>query len=233
MAVFLVAHGAWGGGWTWKKMRPLMAAHGHELYTPTMTGVGDRVHLAHSGINLEMHIADLLAVLKVENLHDVILVGHSYGGMVATGVADRARERIKHVVYLDAFAPESGKSANDYGTSARIELRKKTAIGGWQVPSQPVPPDTSPEDTMWLMARRMPHPLACFEQKLVLQNGPLTLPRTYIYARRYSPGDEFRQFMERAREEGWPVYEMDASHSPHVTAPEALMEILQEVATSR
>jgi pimeloyl-ACP methyl ester carboxylesterase len=198
-----------------------------------MTGVGDRVHLAHPGINLETHIADLLAVLKVENLRDVILVGHSYGGMVATGVADRAPERIKHVVYLDAFAPESGKSANDYGTSARVELMRKTAIGGWQVPSTPVPPDTSPEDTMWLVARRVPHPLACLEQKLVLKNGPLTLPRTYIYAQRYSPGDQFRQFMERARKDGWPVYEMDASHSPHITAPEALMGILQEVAISR
>jgi pimeloyl-ACP methyl ester carboxylesterase len=233
MAIFLVAHGAWGGGWTWKKMRPLMAAHGHEFYTPTLTGLGDRVHLAHRGINLETHIADLLAVLQFENLHDVILVGHSYGGMVATGVADRAPERIKHLVYLDAFVPESGKAANDYDTAIRIDLMKKRAADGWKVPSNPIPPDTSPEDTVWLVARRVPQPLDCFDQKLVLKNGPLTLPRSYIYAQRHNPGDPFRQFMERARREGWPVYEIDASHSPHVTAPEALMEILQKVAASR
>ena len=233
MATFLVAHGAWGGGWTWKKMRPLMAAHGHALYTPTLTGVGDRSHLAHPGIDLEAHIADILAVLEFENLHDVILIGHSYGGMVATGVADRARERFRHLVYLDAFVPEAGKSSNDYIAPVRVEVMKKTAIDGWKVPRSQVPPDTSPEDTMWLMSRRMPHPLACLEQKFVFKNGPLTLPRSYIYARRYIPGDPFRQFLVRAQKDGWPVYEMDTSHSPHITAPEALMEILQGVAASR
>jgi len=232
MAIFLVAHGAWSGGWIWKKMRPLMAARGHQLYAPTMTGLGDRSHLAHRGIDLEAHIADVLAVLEYENLHDVILVGHSYGGMVATGVADRARERFKHLVYLDAFVPDAGKSANDYISPVRADVMRRTAIEGWKVASIPIPSDTSPEDTVWLMARRMPQPLACLEQKFEFKNGPLTLPRTYIYAQRYLPGDPFRQFLERARKEGWPVHEMEASHSPHVTAPEALMEILQGIAAS-
>jgi pimeloyl-ACP methyl ester carboxylesterase len=232
MATFFVAHGAWSGGWAWKKMRPLMAAAGHELYTPTQTGIGERVHLAHRGINLDTHIQDLLAVLEFEDVRNAILVGHSYGGMVATGVADRARDKIKHLVYLDAFAPEGGKSAADYMPAERAEMVRKNAIDGWKVPSSPVPPDTSPGDMAWLSARRVPQPLQCFEQKLVLKNGPLSVPRTYIYAQRHNPGDPFRQFMQRARKEGWPVYEMDASHSPHVTAPEALMEILNKVATS-
>src|SRR5262249_7881771 len=90
MATFLVAHGAWSAGWAWKKMRPLMAARGHALFAPTCTGLGERAHLAHRDINLETHIADVLAVLEIEDLRDVILIGHSYGGMVATGVADRA-----------------------------------------------------------------------------------------------------------------------------------------------
>lgn len=230
MATFLVAHGAWAAGWAWKKMRPLMAAGGHELFTPTCTGLGERTHLAHRGIDLETHIADILAVLEFENLKNVILIGHSYGGMVATGIADRARDKIKHLVYLDAFAPEDGMAAADYMPADRAEMMRKTAIDGWKVPSSPPPPDTSPEDTAWLTPRRVPQPLQCFEQKLVLKNGPLKLPRTYIYAQRHNPGDPFRQFMDRARKEGWPVYEMDASHSPHVTAPEALMAILQKVA---
>ena len=231
MATFLVVHGAWAAGWAWKKMRPLMAARGHTLFTPTCTGLGERAHLAHRSIDLETHIADILAVLEFEDLKDVILVGHSYGGMVATGVAARARDRIKHLVYLDAFVPESGKSANDY-LAERAEAMRKAAVDGWKVPPNPTPPDTSPEDVAWAAPRRLPQPLQCFEQKLVLKNGPLTLPRSFIYAQRHNPGDPFRQFMERARKEGWPVYEMDASHSPHVTAPEALMGILDKVARS-
>jgi pimeloyl-ACP methyl ester carboxylesterase len=230
MTTFLVAHGAWSAGWAWKKMRPLMAARGHELFTPSYTGLGERAHLTHRDLNLESHIADVLAVFEFEDLRNVILIGHSYGGMVATGVADRARDKIKHLVYLDAFAPEGGKSAADYMPAERAEMVRKSAVDGWKVPSSPVPPDTSPEDTAWLSPRRVPQPLACFEQKLVLRNGPLSLPRTYIYAQRHNPGDPFRQFMQRARKEGWPVYEMDASHSPHVTAPETLMETLQKVA---
>ena len=93
MTTFLVVHGAWAAGWAWKKMRPLMAVRGHQLFTPTCTGLGERAHLAHRDVNLETHIADILAVLDFEDLRDTILVGHSYGGMVATGVADRARDR--------------------------------------------------------------------------------------------------------------------------------------------
>jgi pimeloyl-ACP methyl ester carboxylesterase len=230
MATFFVVHGAWSGGWAWKKMRPLMAGRGHELYTPTQTGIGDRAHLAHRDLNLESHIQDMLAVLEFEDVRNAILVGHSYGGMVATSVADRARARFKHLVYVDAFAPEDGMSANDYAAQRR-ELMQKNAIDGWRVPAlNPIPPDTSPADVAWLEPRRVPQPLQCFEQKLVLKNGPLTLPRTYIYSQRCFVGDRFRQFLERARREGWGAYEMDASHSPHVTAPEALMEILHKVA---
>ena len=232
MATFLAVHGAWGAGWAWKKMRPLMAARGHELFAPTCTGLGERAHLAHRNIDLETHIADILAVLEFEDLHGAILVGHSYGGMVATGVADRARDRIRHLVYLDAFAPEYGKALHDYVPAERREVDRKGAVDGWKVPPSPIPPDTSPADVAWLAPRRVPQPLQCFAQKLVLKNGPLTLPRSYIYAQRHNPGDPFRQFMQRARREGWPVYEMDASHSPHVTAPEALMEILEKAATS-
>src|SRR3954465_4521099 len=100
MATFLVAHGAWSAGWAWKKMRPLMRAAGHELWTPTYTGLGERTHLGHADVSLETHIQDIIAALETEDLTDVILIGHSYGGMVATGVADRARARIAKLVYL-------------------------------------------------------------------------------------------------------------------------------------
>jgi pimeloyl-ACP methyl ester carboxylesterase len=232
MAIFLVAHGGWQAGWAWKKMRPLMAARGHELFTPTYTGLGERAHLANRDVDLETHIADILAALEFEDLRNVILVGHSYGGMVATGVADRARDRIERLVYLDAFAPESGKSTSDYYFADRRDALFKSLIDGWLVPPQPIPDDTAPEDVAWAASRRVPHPLKCIEQKLILSNDPLSLPRTYIYCRRHLPGDPFRRFLESARNAGWPTYELDASHSPHVTAPEALMNVLQKIASA-
>jgi pimeloyl-ACP methyl ester carboxylesterase len=110
MATFVVAHGAWSAGWAWKKMHPLMAARGHRLFTPSYTGLGERAHLGGPHIDLETHIADIVGVLEMEDLRGVILIGHSYGGMVATGVADRARDRIAQLVYLDSFAPKHGDS---------------------------------------------------------------------------------------------------------------------------
>ena len=110
---FLVCHGAWSAGWAWKKVHPLMQAAGHRLVTPSYTGLGERSHLAHPAVDLEAHIQDMLNVIKYEDLRDIVLIGHSYGGMVATGVADRAAERIARLIYLDAFVPEDGQSLFD------------------------------------------------------------------------------------------------------------------------
>jgi thioesterase domain-containing protein len=237
MATFVVAHGAWSAGWAWKKMRPLLRARGHDIFTPTYTGVGERVHLAHKDIDLETHIADVLGVLECEDLRDVILVGHSYGGMVATGVADRASERIAKLVYLDAFAPRDGQSLLDLQTDeARQRVREGTARegGGWRIPPNPAPPDTSPEDLAWVNAHRVPQPIKCFEQKIRLTGAVDKLPRTYIYCKISRPGDVFRQFRDRAiTEKGWTCIDIDASHSPNVTAPEALAKVLDGIASAR
>lgn len=232
MATFLVAHGAWSAGWVWKKMHALLRARGHELYAPTYTGVGERVHLAHKGIKLSDHIADMLNVIEFNSLDRFILIGHSYGGMVATGIADRVPEKVAKLVYLDAFAPKDGKAAFDHmpaETRARMEA---SAVDGWRLPPSPTPPDTSPEDVAWITPRRMHQPIETFREPLTLKNGETKIPRSYIYAARSAPGDMFRQFAERARAEGWQYFEMDASHSPHVTAPEALAEVLDKIAKS-
>ena len=118
MAMFVVAHGAWSAAWAWKKMRPLLRAAGHELWTPTYTGLGERAHLASPAVDLDTHIKDIIGVLEMEDLRDVVLIGHSYGGMVATGVADRARERIAQLIYLDAFVPKDGQSLFDLQAAA-------------------------------------------------------------------------------------------------------------------
>ncbi|MES1154808.1 MAG: alpha/beta hydrolase, partial [Pseudorhodoplanes sp.] len=220
VALFVVAHGAWSAGWAWKKMHPLMAVRGHRLVTPTYTGLGERAHLAHPDIDLETHIADMLAVLDIEDLRDGILLGHSYGGMVATGTADRARDRIVKLVYLDAFAPKDGESAFDVLPQATRDQRKSGAQGaggGAYIPPGPMPPDTPEADKAWAAPRRKPQPLKTFEQKLQMKNGELTLPRHYIYCARRPPDDRFRPFYERAQREGWGAYEIDASHNPHIT----------------
>jgi len=232
MATFLVAHGAWSAGWAWKKMRPLLRARGHELFTPTHTGLGERSHLAGPGVDLETHIADILGVLEAEDLKGVILIGHSYGGMVATGVADQARERVAKLVYVDAFAPKDGDSVFSL-TPARRETMSEAARqtgDGWKMPPSIMPPDTSEADQAWAMPRRKPQPIKTFEQPLRLRNGELTLPRHYIYCKRCRPDDGFRRFYERARQEGWGHHEIDASHNPHITAPEALAALLEGIA---
>ena len=131
MATFVIAHGAWSSGWAWKKMRPLLRAAGHEFFSPTYTGLGERAHLARPDIDLSTHIQDVLAVLEVEDLHDVTLLCHSYGGMVATGVADKAANRIARVIYIDAFAPTDGQSLFDLvGPKAEANMRAGAARDG-------------------------------------------------------------------------------------------------------
>jgi pimeloyl-ACP methyl ester carboxylesterase len=232
MATFVVAHGAWSAGWAWKKMRPLMRAKGHELFTPTYTGLGERAHLNSPAVDLETHIKDIVQVLEFEDLRNVMLIGHSYGGMVATGVADRARDRIKALIYLDSFAPKHGQSVLSIPPDRRDALMAavKEKGEGWKLPPNPMPDDTSEADKAWAVPRRMMQSVKTFEQKLDLRHGELTLPRHYIYCKKAPPDDRFRQFLERAKQEGWGHDEMDASHNPHITAPGALMAILDAVA---
>jgi pimeloyl-ACP methyl ester carboxylesterase len=229
---FLVCHGAWSAGWAWKKMHPLMQAAGHRLVTPSYTGLGERAHLAHQGLDLESHIQDMLNVIQYEDLRDIVLVGHSYGGMVATGVADRARDKVAQLIYIDAFVPGDGQSLFDLNESGRAPLQKAAEEGdGWRVPPMQTPPDTSPADVEWLAARRVQMPIKCFEEKLKLQGGPLTLPRSYVYAKRITPADTFGPFSRMTKNDpAWRHFEIDASHSPNVTAPEALMGLLEKIA---
>jgi pimeloyl-ACP methyl ester carboxylesterase len=228
---FLVAHGAWSAGWAWKKMHPLMSASGHRLITPTYTGLGEREHLANPSNDLETHIQDILGVIEYEDLRNFVLIGHSYGGMVATGVADRAHDRIAQLVYLDAFVPRDGQALIDLIPDGRNLMRERArTVDGWRVPPNPTPPDTSEVDAQWIAERRLPQSIKCFEMPVRLRNGETKLPRTYVYCQRVTGTDNFRQFAERARSEaGWRYYELDASHSPHVTAPQALLSLLQKV----
>jgi pimeloyl-ACP methyl ester carboxylesterase len=234
MATFVVCHGAWSASWAWKKMRPLMRARGHDLVVPCYTGLGERQHASHAGITLDTHTGDVLGTLEMEDLSNVVLVGHSYGGMVATAVADRARGRISQLVYLDAFVPRDGESLFDLQGSehrARVVAIAVRDGDGWRVPPQLPPPDTPAEDLAWMGPRRFPQPLATFTSKLHLTHGEFDGPRTYVFCTRAGPADSFRQFAVRARgEPGWTYRELDASHNPHITVPDELMALLNEAA---
>lgn len=223
MATFLICHGAWSAGWAWKKVRPLLRAAGHEVFTPSYTGLGERAHLAHPLVDLETHIEDILGVIRCEDLSDFVLVGHSYGGMVATGVADRVAVRVRRLVYLDAFVPLHGQSLSD------LVQRAPTAapLERWLVPPNPPAPDTSAEDLAWVTPRRLHHPARCFSRKLSVVHANPPFPRTYIHCAKKEGPDVFAQFADRYRAApGWDFVEMKESHSPNITAPEALADVL-------
>ena len=171
MTTYLICHGAWSGGWSWRRVADRLRALGHDVHTPTYTGLGDRAHLTHPMVDLETHIQDILSVIHAEDLSDFVLVGHSYGGMVVTGVADRVEEKVRHLVYLDAFLPGDGQSLND------LTGRAPDTVEGFLVPPNPPAPDTSADDLAWTLPRRRHQPVRCFSQKLRIDNPAPRFPR--------------------------------------------------------
>lgn len=226
MGTFLVCHGGWTAGWAWKKVRPLLRAGGHEVFTPSYTGLGERAHLVSPTIDVETHISDILGVIEYEGLENITLVGHSYGGMVATGVADRIPNKIGHLVYLDAFVPSDGQSVDDLRG-----LVAEASVEGWLVPSIPTPPDTSAEDIAWLGPRRRHMPVGCFRQRLRITGAVETVRRSYIHCTKKGPVDAFQQFADRFRDrKDWGFEAIHESHSAQVTAPEEVGRLLLAMA---
>ena len=184
--------------------------------------------------SLDTHIRDVIAMIEMEHLDDIILIGHSYGGMVATGVADRARARIAQLVYLDAFAPMDGEAIFDLvppDIAEKMRAGAAASPSGYGIPSNPMPSDTAEEDVAWASPRRMPQPLKAFSTPLKLSAEP-SAPRSYIYCTKTGIGDTFGQFAARAKRENWRYFEIDASHNPHITNPQALLDILNQIASA-
>jgi pimeloyl-ACP methyl ester carboxylesterase len=221
MATFVLVHGAWHGGWCWRRVSHLLRGAGHAVHTPTLTGLGERAHLLTPVVTLETHIQDILGLLSYEDLAQVILVGHSYGGMVITAVANEAAGRLAHLVYLDAFVPADGQALGDL---APLPPRREGA--DWRIP--PPPGDfgvTAHEDIQWLHAKLGDQPLATFIQPVRLtQPGVPTPPRTYIYCTEKGGEDAiFGSFARRCRSaQGWRYAEVHSGHDVMITAPEEL-----------
>jgi pimeloyl-ACP methyl ester carboxylesterase len=228
MAVIVLVHGAWLGGWVWKLVSPLLEAEGHRVLTPTLTGLGERSHLNNPEVGLSTHVQDIVNVLEYENLKDVSLVGHSYAGMVITGVADRAPDRLSQLIYLDAFVPESGQSLQDLlPPAARIHNAQlvRTQGDGWRLPLE-AQWRTAPAGLLpWMQARWTDQPLKSFEERLTLSRpGGAGLPRSYIRCTQNPvTGWLFEQFAE---DPDWRVLELSAGHMAMVSAPAELAEAL-------
>ena len=201
----------------WQRLAPLLRRAGHEVCTPSLTGIGERAHHASPSVDLEAHIADVLGTIRYERLKESVLVGHSYGGMVVTGVADRVPERINTLVYLDAFVPQNGQALLDL-LPARV--REHFPKDGWQVPALPPAAQGMKDEReiAWLEGRRDAQPMRTFTQKLKLE-GRYRGQRVYVSCTGYSP-TSFAPFAERARNDAaWRYHELPTHHYPHVSMP--------------
>lgn len=231
MATFVLVHGAWHGGWCWKRVATLLRQAGHDVFTPTLTGLGERAHLMCHTIDLSTHIQDILGVLRWEDLTNVILCGHSYGGMVISGVADRVPERLRALLYLDAFVPEDGACMMDYAIPERAAYYRESARtqgDGFRVPPPPAEVfKVNPRDQAWVDRQCVAHPLRCFEERLHLTGAWKAVPKhVYVYAVGYAPSAFTRFYETLQRQSAWRTMSVPCGHDVMVDMPQALAEIL-------
>jgi pimeloyl-ACP methyl ester carboxylesterase len=219
---YVIVHGAWGGSWQFKNTANELEKLGSKVYRVNLTGLGERYHLANADINLSTHIKDVVNTILFERLDSVILIGHSYGGMVVTGVADSIPEKLKKVIYLDAFLPENGESVAAYVEGSPTADIISSPDGEYVFPSWVKDTTAFPRD--------VPHPLASIKESIVLKNSKrLEIPSTYILTFDPKNGvgkDDFYFFSTRAKKYNWKVIEMEADHNPQINKLDELVKIL-------
>lgn len=237
MATYVLVHGAGHGGWCWQRVARYLRAAGHEVHTPTLTGLGDRAHLLSPDTGLDTHITDIAAMLASEDLRDTILVGHSYGGIVITGAADRALDRVGQLVFLDAAILSHGKSLAGTTPAIRAVRDKSRTVDGVELvlwPDQPVARAiygvSDEADWAWMHERLRPHPWRTFAEPLALANPEdvARLPRTIINCPstlKLRTGEALARYFAADR-----VWEIDTGHDTMITEPEKTAELLLRLA---
>ena len=234
MATFVLVHGGWQAGWSWRRVVPHLRDSGHEVFTPTLTGLGERAHLLGCVTGLDTHVKDVLGVIEYEDLEEVVLVGHSYAGVVITAVAEAVAEKLSHLVYLDAWVPTDGQGMFDIMPPQRREgYREAARVSGEGIGIPPLPIEAfgiaDEEDARWFASKLVLHPLKSFEDPVRLSSeAAKSLAHTYI-ACTDNPAlaPVFRPFAERARtEEGWGYRELPTGHAAMITMPQELSNLL-------
>ena len=230
MTAYVLVHGAWHGAWCWERVRRLLTARGDTVHSPTLSGLGERAHLLDRDVSLETHVRDVALFLESERLENVVLVGHSYSGIVVTAAADRMPERIARVVYLDAVVPRNGEGL--YARSSeRIRLMfeeaAQTSGDGWLVPTSVATAGflglRDDEAVRWVVPRLTPHPVRTFRETVRLRPGSLSMPRRYLNCIGDKPFGQPRS----AQAEGIDDYhELRTGHDAMVTAAEAVVALL-------
>jgi pimeloyl-ACP methyl ester carboxylesterase len=224
MATFVLVHGAWHGSWCWKRVRKALQAGGHDVFTPTLTGLAERSHLLSPQVNLDTHIEDVVGLIQWEELTDVVLCGHSYGGCVVSGVADRLAERIKALLYLDAFVLANGQCLYD-----TVPLPQPGA-DDWKLP--PIPAEAfnvNAADREWVNRQCTMQPRATFQQPLRLSGKIATVKDvTYVLATDFQ-ASPFRQFYEGAQQRGWKTCTIACGHDVMLDRPDELTGMLLEI----
>lgn len=233
MATFVLVHGAWHGGWCWEKVTPLLEERGHKVYTPTLTGLAERADLLTPEVNLSTHIRDVVELFESEDLHDVVLAGHSYGGQVISGAVRHIRDRLRHVAYLDAIFSYQGEAGIQPGRDSPLRTSAIEDGEGWRIPVPPPRNGTSmgvtdPDLVNWLQDNLTDHPLATFEEPVALDDDdPYPVPGSIaLCVGRGRDSSRFARNAERVRKLGWPVTEIETGHDLMVTEPQQTADFL-------
>ena len=237
MSTFLLVHGAWHSGRAWERVAPLLESAGHRVLAPSLTGYGDKAHLLGPEVGLDTHVEDVVTLIEDEDLTDVVLVGHSYAGLVISSAANQVPDRIAHLVYLDAMVPEHGETAVDVMpvTQSLIDLAARSD-SGWRVPPLPEQPPpfglfgvTDPADVAWLRTMLSDQPVRCLQQPVRLDNPAVNaIPRTHIHCVGAKPAGLVRRPVPALQPNGSPaqVWELPTGHDCMVTMPAELSELL-------
>ena len=235
MPTAVLVHGGFHGGWCWAKVAPALRAQGWDVYTPSLTGVADRVHLATPEVGAMTHVQDITNLIEFEGLEDVILCGHSAGGHTITGVAEAMPERIGHLVYLDATVPESGQSVNDVlGDDSGVpQIFRELAAkhDGVSIPASLFSAAdfgvTDPQDAAWVEKRMTSHPLRCFEEPIVFGDRFASVARkTYVRSERFPAPYGARMIDRFEQDPAWTAIRWDVGHSTMIIVPEDVVSLL-------